>query len=152
MNSFLGNLQELILCQEDRIEWNEYFMSIALLVSIRSPSKKLKVGSVVVLNNRIVSSGYNGFGAGVPHVSISKDGHEINTIHSEQNCIGDAAKRGVAIGGGTLYVTHFPCINCTKYIISSGIKKVIYLNDYKNDDIVPELLRLNCIEISKMDK
>lgn len=148
--AFIQNLQRFISEEKDRIEWNEYFMSIALLVSIRSPSTKLKVGSVIVIDNRIASTGYNGFGAGVPHVSVSNDGHEINTIHSEQNCIGDAAKRGIPIENGTFYITHFPCINCTKCIISSGIKKILYLNDYKNDEIVFELLRLNNIEISKI--
>ncbi len=136
---------------EDRLDWNEYFMSLALLISSRSPSKRLKVGSVIVRDNRVISCGYNGFPSGTPHESIMRDGHEINTIHSEQNSISDAAKRGVAIENTTIYITHFPCINCAKYIISSGIKQIIYLDDYRNDDVVLELLEKSGVEIDKLN-
>ena len=64
---------------------------------MRSPSPRLKVGSVIVKDNRIISSGYNGYPSGSPHISIVKDNHEQNAIHSEQNSISDAAKRGSSI-------------------------------------------------------
>jgi len=150
MADFCGFLKEGISGFKDRLSWDEYFMSIALLVSCRSPSKRLKVGSVIVKNNRILCTGYNGFIAGAPHESIVKDGHEINTIHSEQNSISDAAKRGTTINDGTIYITHFPCINCCKYIISSGIKNVVYLDDYRNDEQVLELFKFSSVSITKM--
>ena len=117
---------------------------------IQSPSPKLKVGSVIVKDNRVISSGYNGYHSGAPHQSINRDGHEINTIHSEQNSISDSAKRGVSIDKGTIYITHFPCINCCKYIISSGIQTVFYLENYKNDQVVYELFNQANIQIIQL--
>ena len=150
-NSILTNIKEIINTNIDRrIDYDTYFMSIALLISSRSPSKKLKVGSIIVNNNRILSSGYNGFPEKTPHVSIHRDNHEINTIHSEINSICDAAKRGININNSTIYITHYPCLNCTKSIISAGIKKIIYLDDYKNDDVVSTLLLNSGIQIIKI--
>ncbi len=138
---------QTIQSHEQRLNWNEYFMSIALLISCRSPSQRLKVGSVIVKDNRIISSGYNGFPSGCEHLSIMKDGHEQNTIHAEQNAISDAARRGTSIENATMYITHFPCIHCTKYIISSGIKKVYYHKDYRNDELCIELLKQSSIKL-----
>lgn len=150
-NSILTNIKEIINTNIDkRIDYDTYFMSIALLISSRSPSEKLKVGSIIVNNNRILSSGYNGFPEKTPHVSIHRDNHEINTIHSEINSICDAAKRGININNSTIYITHYPCLNCTKSIISAGIKKIIYLDDYKNDDVVSILLLNSGIQIIKI--
>ena len=132
-----------------RINWNEYFMSLALLISSRSPSMKLKVGAVIIKDNRVISSGYNGYPSGCAHISINRDNHEINTIHAEQNAISDAARRGVALQNSTIYITHYPCINCCKYIISSGINNIIYLDDYKNDIIVNKLLEECNISIKR---
>jgi len=132
-----------------RINWIEYFMSLALLISSRSPSMKLKVGAIIVKDNRVISSGYNGYPSGCQHISIHRDNHEINTIHAEQNTISDAARRGVAVQNSTIYITHYPCINCCKYIISSGINNIIYLDDYKNDEIVSKLFGECNISIRK---
>ena len=146
---FLQNLEDL-LNSKNRLDWNEYFSALSLLIASRSPSSKLKVGSVIVRDNRVISSGYNGFPAGVEHLSIHRDGHEINTIHAEQNAISDSARRGASIERSTIYITHFPCINCAKYIISSGIKKVIYLHDYRNDDVVKELFQQCNVQMEKI--
>lgn len=123
----------------ERISWNDYFMKTAELASIRSPCERLKVGCVLVKNNRIISMGYNGFLAGTNHRSIIRNGHEQGTIHAEINSITDAAKRGVSVDEATAYITHYPCINCYKALASSGIKKIYYKNDYKNDSILEEL-------------
>lgn len=152
MSENLNKIYQTVHSLNDRLDWNEYFMSLALLISSRSPSKRLKVGSVIVKDNRVISSGYNGFPSGAPHESIMRDGHEINTIHSEQNSISDSAKRGVAIQEATIYITHFPCINCVKYIISSGIKQIVYLDDYRNDEVVLELCKQAGVKIEKMTK
>ena len=150
--SFIENIEKCISSLNGRISWNEYFMSIALLISCRSSSERLKVGSVIVKDFRIISTGYNGFIRGAPHVSIVRDNHEQNTIHSEQNAIAFASRRGSSIEGSEIYITHFPCINCTKFIIASGIIKIYYLHDYKNDDLCLELLKLANICITKIDK
>ena len=123
----------------DRITWDEYFINVADLASVRSPCERLKVGCVLVKNNRLISMGYNGFLAGTNHKSIVRDGHEQATIHAEINAITDAAKRGASIDDCVAYATHYPCINCFKALASSGIKKVYYKIDYKNDPILEEL-------------
>jgi dCMP deaminase len=127
---------KIVNSQDQRISWDEYFMSIALLASGRSPCKRLQVGSVIVKDNRIISMGYNGFIAGAPHISIIKDDHEQAIVHSEINAITDCAKRGTQIQEATIYVTHFPCLNCFRTIAASNIKEIVYLHDYKNDEIV----------------
>jgi dCMP deaminase len=87
----------------------------------------------------MISMGYNGFLTGCDHKSIVKNNHEQATIHAEVNAITDAAKRGVSIENAIAYLTHYPCLNCFKALAASGIKKIIYFEDYKNDPTVKEL-------------
>ena len=98
--------------------------------------------------NRIISSGYNGHLPGEEHVSIVVDNHEQATVHAECNAIADCANRGVSCKDSTIYVTHYPCINCFKMIAASGIKKIKYINDYKNSDIIKNICK--SIEIIKI--
>ena len=133
-----------------RLVWDEYFMSIALLASQRSPCKRLHVGSVIVKDNRLISMGYNGYIQGAPHISRVKDEHEQSIIHSEVNALSDCAKRGTSLSGAKIYVTHYPCINCFKSIAACGIKEVIYLEDYNNNTIVEELANESQIIIKKL--
>ncbi len=131
-----------------RPSWNTYFTDVAKLIAERSISDKLQVGCVITKNNRILASGYNGFIAGVEDRVIVKDDHEI-FIHSECNAVCDSAKRGISIKGGTIYITHYPCLNCTTMIIASGIKHVIYCNDYKNDEIAKNMMEIAGIKVEK---
>jgi len=133
-----------------RIEWDDYFMSIALLASQRSPCKRLQVGSVVVKDDRLISMGYNGYICGAPHISRVKDNHEQSIIHSEINAITDCAKRGTSLSNSKIYVTHYPCINCFRSIAASNIKEIVYLNDYNNDEIVATLAEDASINIRKL--
>lgn len=134
-----------------RLEWDEYFMSMALLASSRSPCSRLRVGSVIIKSNRIISMGYNGFIPGSPHISHIRDGHEQATIHSEINAIGNCNRLGgVGLENATIYITHFPCINCFKSIVSNGIKEIVYLNDYNNDPLVNQLSTDTNIKIRKI--
>ena len=96
------------------------------------------------------SVGYNGFLPKVPHISQVRDGHEMATVHSEQNAISDCAKRGVNCKDATAYITHYPCINCAKILIAAGIKNIIYSEDYKNDPLVDELVKMSQITIKQM--
>ena len=134
----------------ERLNWDEYFMSIALLASQRSPCSRLNVGSVIVKNNRLISMGYNGFIPGAPHISHIEDGHEQSTIHSEINAITDCARRGVSLDNSTIYITNYPCINCFKAIAACGIKKIIYLEDYNNNNLVNKLAVDSSVEIIKL--
>lgn len=136
--------------KKERIEWDDYFMSIALLASQRSPCKRLQVGSVVVKDGRLISMGYNGFIPGAPHISRIKDNHEQSIIHSEINAITDCAKRGTSLSNAKIYVTHYPCINCFRSIAASNIKEIVYLNDYNNDEIVAVLAQDASIMIRKL--
>ena len=120
----------------DRISWDEYFSKIVVATSERSPCERLHVGCLLVKDNRIVSQGYNGFLPGCPHESIVRDNHEQATLHAEQNAVMDCAKRGVSCDGCTAYITHYPCIICTRLLLAGGIKKIKYVNDYKNDELV----------------
>ena len=149
----LSQINELVKNKTDdiqRIEWDDYFMSIALLASQRSPCKRLQVGSVIVKEGRLISMGYNGFIPGAPHISRVKDNHEQSIIHSEINAITDCAKRGTSLSNAKIYVTHYPCINCFRSIAACGIKDVIYLDDYNNNPIVEELAIDSKINIKKL--
>jgi dCMP deaminase len=143
-------IKNLTSNNKERLDWDDYFMSIALLASQRSPCERLQVGSVIVKNNRIISMGYNGYIPGAPHISRVKDNHEQSIIHSEINAITDCAKRGASLENGKIYVTHYPCINCFRSIAACGIKEIMYLNEYKNDPIVNELANDSCIIIKQL--
>lgn len=119
-----------------RPSWDEYFKKIVLATSERSPCERLHVGCLLVKDNRIISQGYNGFLAGCQHKSIVRDNHEQATLHAEQNAICDCAQRGVSCSGATAYITHYPCIICTRLLLASDITEIKYINDYKNDDLV----------------
>jgi dCMP deaminase len=123
----------------ERISWEEYFSEIVTVTAKRSPCQRLQVGCILVKDNRIISQGYNGFLPGCPHNSIVRDDHEQATIHAEQNTISDCAKRGVSTEGSIAYITHFPCLNCCKLLLASGIKEIKYINQYKIDNLVFEL-------------
>ena len=133
-----------------RPSWNEYFKEIVEVTAKRSACERLHVGCILVRENRVISQGYNGFLPGCPHESIVRDGHEEATIHAEQNAITDCAHRGVSCNNSIAYITHYPCKNCAKLLIASGIKKIYYINDYKNDDIVKHFSRISNCPIEKI--
>jgi dCMP deaminase len=116
-----------------RPSWNNYFKEIVLLTATRSACKRLRVGCILVRDNRIISQGYNGYLPGCKHEQLIRDGHEIATIHAEQNAITDCAKRGVSCNDCTAYITHYPCVNCMKLLCAAGITHIFYIHDYHND-------------------
>jgi dCMP deaminase len=85
--------------------------------------------------------GYNGFLPGCEHKSIVVNDHEQATVHAEQNAIADCAKRGVKCRGSTAYITHYPCLMCLKLLIASGVVRIKYIIDYKNDEVCMELAK-----------
>ncbi len=134
-----------------RISWDEYFAKIVSVTAERSPCDRLHVGCLLVKDNRIVSQGYNGFLPGCLHKSIVRNNHEQAVVHAEQNAIADCAKRGVSCKDCIVYITHYPCIICTRILLASGIKEIKYLHDYKNDDLVNELAKQINVKIIKLD-
>jgi dCMP deaminase len=128
-----------------RPTWDEYFMAIAEQVATRSTCLRRKVGAVLVVDKRLLATGYNGAPSGVPHCSESGclreqmavpsgQRHELcRGLHAEQNAIVQAAKHGVSIGGATLYTTHHPCSMCAKVAINAGIRRIVSGHDYPDD-------------------
>lgn len=136
--------------EKERPTWDEYFTKIVQVTSERSPCHRLRVGCLLVKDNRIVSQGYNGFLPGCEHNSIVRDNHEQATVHAEQNALMDCAKRGVSCNNSTAYVTHYPCIICTRLLLAAGIKEIKYLTDYKNDELVANFCRQCNTNIRKL--
>ena len=138
-----------------RPTWDEYFKNIVEITALRSSCDRLNVGCIFVKDNRIIAHGYNGYIAGCEHKKIiqeDKNGnkHNIATIHAEQNAITDCAKRGVSSNDCTSNITHYPCYNCMKLMMSSGIKNIKYINDYKNDVLIKDLAENMKINIEKI--
>ncbi|MGB5374209.1 MAG: dCMP deaminase family protein, partial [Polyangiales bacterium] len=113
-----------------RASWDQYFMDIAVVVATRSTCPRKHVGSVIVRDKTILSTGYNGSVRGLPHCDevghMMVDGHCVRTIHAEVNAIIQAAKNGSRIDGASIYVTASPCWNCFKAICNVGIKRIIF--------------------------
>lgn len=131
-----------------RPEWNDYFMSIAYLVSSRATCDRKKVGAVLVKDRTIISTGYNGAASGMPH--CDEIGHElkdiegrpscVRTIHAESNAI-DQAKESLKYA--TLYTNVIPCYDCAKRIVNAKISRVYYAEYYasRNTELVEEYFR-----------
>ena len=147
-----------------RISKDNYFMKIAEVVSMRSTCIKRNVGAVLVKDNHILSTGYNGAPSGLPHCTLNicvrkhlKPGDKpelCRGVHAEINCIIQAALHGTTIEGNTsLYTTTFPCMSCLKLIINAKIKRLIYKEGYNMENIVKaDLLKNSKIEIVKFVK
>lgn len=146
----MDNLINQIENTSEKLSWDQYFITLAFLISNRSSCERLKVGCVLVKNKRVISVGYNGFLPGFPHNSIVRDNHEQATVHAEQNCITDCSKRGIESNGATAYVTHFTCLNCLKLLVASGISTIKYYHDYKNDNIINEMFKDQNVIIEQM--
>lgn len=149
--SFLTKFEELLQSHKTRLSWDEYHMMIALGASSRSPDERLKVGCVLVKDRRVIATGYNGYVSGSPHISKVSEGHEVRTIHAELNAITGAAKQGVQTLDCTAFVTFYPCINCAKALVASGIRKVKYLHDYKNNPDAMYIFEQARVKVKKMD-
>jgi dCMP deaminase len=123
-----------------RPSWDDYFMDITLQVARRSTCDRARVGAVIVKDKRILTTGYNGAPTGLPHCDnvghLIVNGHCVRTLHAEQNAIIQAALHGVSVAGGTMYVTHQPCLTCAKMIINAGIRCVVYAGHYPDENAV----------------
>lgn len=136
-----------------RPPWDQYFMEIATAVSRRSTCLRRQVGAILVRDKRLLTTGYNGAPAGVPHcVEVgclreilgipSGQRHEIcRGLHAEQNALVQAALHGVSVEGATLYCTNEPCLICTKMLINAGIKRIVYKDPYP-DELAREMRQL----------
>ena len=136
-----------------RPDWDSYFMKIASAVSERSTCDRASVGCVLVLDKRILTTGFNGSPAGQEHCDeighLMVDGHCVRTIHAETNAIIQAALHGISSRGSTCYVTHLPCINCTKALINAGIIRIVYAEAYRVDENAMMFLHAAGIELTQ---
>ncbi len=137
-----------------RPSWDEYFMQIVDAVAQRATCDRGKSGAVIVKDKQILSTGYVGAPAGLPHCDevghlmmkyIDDSGKEsmhcVRTTHAEQNAIVQAAKHGIAINGGTIYCTMEPCLTCAKMIINAGIKRVVAKKRYHAAQLTREFFK-----------
>ncbi|MDO8525119.1 MAG: cytidine/deoxycytidylate deaminase family protein [Candidatus Omnitrophota bacterium] len=143
-----------------RPTWDEYFLSIADLISGRSTCLRRSVGAVLVKDKRILATGYNGAPGGIRHCAEagcvreklkipSGQRHELcRGLHGEQNAFLQAALHGTSLKGASLYSTTQPCIICAKMIINAGIKEIIIKGDYP-DKMSKELLHEAKIKIRR---
>lgn len=124
--------------REDYLSWDEYFMGVAFLSGMRSKDPSTQVGACIIdKEKKIIGMGYNGFplGSSDDKMPWGKTGDFLDTkypyvVHAELNAILNSIK---SLKESTIYVTHFPCNECAKAIVQSGIKKVIYFSDkHKN--------------------
>lgn len=130
-------------------------MNIAHVVATRSTCSRKHVGTVIVRDRTILSTGYNGSIRGTPHCDevghMMVDGHCVRTIHAEMNAIIQAAKNGTSIDGATFYVTASPCWNCFKAIANAGIRKIVFGEFYRDERIfeVAQTLGIELVEMTQ---
>ena len=130
--------------KEKRLSWDEYFLGLAEAASKRATCNRGKSGCVIVRDRQVLATGYVGSPAGLPHCDevghlmkkvIQEDGkiteHCLRTVHSEQNAICQAAKRGIAIAGATVYTRMTPCRTCAMLLINCGIERVVCERKYQ---------------------
>ena len=136
-----------------RPTWDDIFVEIAKTISKRSTCNRAQVGAVLTVENRILATGYNGSIKGDDHCTdvgcLIENGHCIRTVHAEMNTIANAAIEEVSTRDTTLYCTHFPCARCMPLLIQSGVKEVVYVNDYGNHEWVDDLIQKAHIKVRK---
>jgi len=137
-----------------RPSWDSYFIKIAEDVALRSTCDRAQVGAVLVREKHIISTGYNGSPAGLEHCDdvghLIVDGHCVRTVHAEVNAIIQAAVFGLATRDSVCYVTHFPCLHCTKMLINARISRLVYQSAYRIDPIALEFLEKAGVELTQL--
>lgn len=123
----------------ERASWDEYFMAIAREVATRSTCDRKHVGAVIVRDKMILTTGYNGSIRGLAHCDeeghMMEEGHCVRTVHAETNAIVQAARNGVRLEGGHIYVTASPCFGCFKLIANAGLGRIVFGEFYRDDRI-----------------
>ncbi|MDR2520107.1 MAG: cytidine/deoxycytidylate deaminase family protein [Eubacteriaceae bacterium] len=144
----------------DRPTWDEYYIALLGVVKTRSTCLRRQVAAIIVKDSQIISTGYNGAPKGVFHCEQvgclrekqnvpSGERHELcRGIHAEQNAIIQAATHGVGIEGAEIYITHSPCMLCSKMLINAGIKKITFVGDYP-DPMAMDLLSEAGVAVAK---
>jgi dCMP deaminase len=123
-----------------RVSWDRYFMNLAVQTATRSTCPRKHVGTVIVRDKTILSTGYNGSIRGAPHCDevgcLMEGGHCVRTVHAEANALIQAARNGVRLEGAEIYVTASPCFNCFKLIANAGLTRVFFGEFYRDDKVL----------------
>lgn len=118
----------------DRPTWDQMFLEMCDVVAKRASCDRKHVGAVLVKDNRVIATGYNGSVPGLEHCDDighdMEEGHCVRTVHAEVNVISQAAKLGISTDSTTLYCNTLPCWHCFKTIVSAGIRKIVYRDEY----------------------
>ncbi len=117
-----------------KTNYKQMYAKMAFTLSQFSKDKRNKVGALLLKDGRIVSTGYNGKPSNIPEKSVMQFGHDVGAVHAEMNCLCFAARKGISVEDCEIFVSHFPCIHCTKLLYQAGIKKIYYLFDYRNEE------------------
>ena len=132
-------------------KFDSRYLEMAEVWAKNSYCKRRQVGALIVKDRMIISDGYNGTPSGFENICEDENGvTKPYGLHAEANAITKVAKSGNSSQGSTLYVTASPCLECSKLIIQSGIKRVVYRDEYRLTDGV-DLLRRAGIEVEKVD-
>ena len=133
------------------MKFDKRYMEMAAVWAKNSYCKRLQVGALIVKDKMIISDGYNGTPSGFENICEDETGAtKPYVLHAEANAITKVAKSGNSSDGATLYVTASPCLECSKLIIQSGIRRVVYRDEYRLTDGI-DLLRRAGIEVVKVD-
>lgn len=131
-------------------KFDRSYLEMARVWASNSYCKRRQVGALIVKDKMIISDGYNGTPSGFENVCEDEnDKTKAYVLHAEANAITKVAKSGNSSNGATLYVTAAPCIECSKLIIQSGIKRVVYTDEYRLEDGI-NLLKRAGIEVEKV--
>lgn len=132
-------------------KFDKRYLEMAGVWAQNSYCKRRQVGALIVKDKMIISDGYNGTPSGFENMCEDENGlTKVYVLHAEANAITKVAKSGNSSNGATLYVTAAPCIECAKLIIQSGIKRVVYRDEYRVTDGVDLLARAG-IEVEQID-
>ena len=132
-------------------KFDRSYLEMATIWARNSYCKRRQVGALIVKDRMIISDGYNGTPSGFENVCEDENGvTKPYVLHAEANAITKVAKSGNSSEGATLYVTASPCLECSKLIIQSGIRRVVYSDEYRLTDGI-DLLRRAGVEVEKVD-
>lgn len=148
-----------------RPSWDQYFMEVVNAISRRATCNRGRTGCVIVKDHQILVTGYVGSAAGDDHCDevghmyqkrLNADGsiseHCIRTVHAEQNALAQAAKRGVAVDGATVYMKMEPCAVCAKMMINAGIKRIVCQQAYHAAEESRRVLKKCKVKLEVLDK
>ena len=135
------------------MKYDNLYMDLAVRIAQMSHDIDTKVGSLIVKDNNILAFGFNGMPSGMPNDCKDKDGvTKFEVIHAETNAICKLAKTSSSAEGATMYCTLAPCGECAKLIIQSGIARIVFDTDYKNDSGILLLMKQKQIKIDRVKR